>query len=64
MMIRRSVPSPMYMARVLPGACGRHAPDTLLLLVRQCSATWPPSGSSGSPASSQATIPPASDQAS
>jgi hypothetical protein len=25
MMITRSVPSPMYMARVLPGALARHA---------------------------------------
>jgi hypothetical protein len=70
MMITSSVPSPMYMAACYPVGAGvmrELAPScakTLFLMVRQCSATEPSPGSSGSPASSQARIPPAIDHAS
>jgi hypothetical protein len=63
MMISR-VPSPMYMASVYPchaSATHGRAPQTG---AAQWSATVAPGGSSGSPAASHASSPPASEYAS
>jgi hypothetical protein len=58
MMISR-VPSPMYMSYVYPGFPDATQSGALQTGVDQCSATPPSGGSSGSPASSHASRPPA-----
>jgi hypothetical protein len=60
MMISR-VPSPMYMASVYPSLTSPTHGYALQSGVDQCSATVPSGGSSGSPAASHASSPPASE---
>jgi hypothetical protein len=65
MMMRMIVPMPMYTRSPLSsGTCRGYPAPTARMRPgqgRQCSATWPSSGSSGRPSASHAVSPPASE---